>query len=232
MRECLFCSGKEKLTLEDLWPQWLIKSTVGDRSPKIERTIGTDAPVMHDGKFVKARCVCEQCNGGWMSLLETRSKPILEPMIHDSPCVLDYSKQSTVSLWTIRTSMVFEYLRRKEAFYSRADRWHLRKRGLPPPDTLIWIGRYEDGYLPSIEKHGLGGPKLDALGDASVTTFAIGRLAIQSFTTLRSALGEGKGSVGIGRGLGISGLFRFGPRWTAMFGGRHPKALPTRSLHS
>lgn len=85
---------------------------------------------MHDGKFVKARCVCEQCNGGWMSLLETRSKPILEPMIHDSPCVLDYSKQSTVSLWTIRTSMVFEYLRRKEAFYSRADRSLVRTGGI------------------------------------------------------------------------------------------------------
>lgn len=97
MRECIFCSGKEKINREDLWPKWLIKSAVGDRSSTIERTIGSDAPMTHRGKFVTARCVCEPCNGGWMSLLETHSKPILEPMIHDSTCVLDSAKQSTVS---------------------------------------------------------------------------------------------------------------------------------------
>ena len=126
MRECLFCTSTETLTREDLWPKWVKKSVVGDGPSTFEKTIGSDAPTVHGGNL-KARCVCEPCNGGWMSLLETHSKPVLEPMIHDTPCVLDYAKQATVSLWTIKTSMVFEYIKRKDVFYSRADRQHVFK---------------------------------------------------------------------------------------------------------
>jgi hypothetical protein len=189
VRECIFCLSKENLNKEDLWPKWVIKSVVGGRSPKIERTIGGDT-VIYAGRWVKARCVCEPCNGGWMRGLENESKPILEPMFHDSPCVLDYSKQSTVSQWTIKTAMTFECIKPKAAFYSRADRQHPFIWKVPPPDTLIWIGRYDDSYSPAIEKHTLSNPKRYFLGDGNCTTFAIGHLAIQSITARRSTIGE------------------------------------------
>jgi protein involved in temperature-dependent protein secretion len=34
---------------------------------------------------VKARGLCEKCNGGWMSDLESKIKPILEPLISIGP---------------------------------------------------------------------------------------------------------------------------------------------------
>lgn len=92
----------------------------------------------------------------------------------------------------MKTSMVFECVKRDAAFYSRADRQHLFTWRMPPPDTLIWIGRYEEGHYPAIEKHHLAKPKWIFLGDGTATTFAIGHLAIQSFTARRSTMGEDK----------------------------------------
>jgi hypothetical protein len=98
--------------------------------------------------------------------------------------------------------MVYECVRKKgsPAFYSMADRKHLLTRGMPPPDTLIWIGRYEDSYSLFVEGHDLANPgNENVLNKAFVATFAMGRLIIQIFTARRGLYGEGRGGIGIPR---------------------------------
>ena len=192
MRQCIFCAGK-KLNLEDLWPVWVIKSVVGKRSSEIERTLGRDVPVSYPGKYLKSHCVCESCNGGWMSRLENSSKPVLEPMIHDSACAVGYREQLTVATWVLKTAMVFECTKADSAFYSTADRRHLYTWRTPPPDTFVWIGRYVNSHALFVENHYLSNAKpTGALSEGCVTTFAIGRLIMQSFTARRRPNAEGK----------------------------------------
>jgi hypothetical protein len=192
VRECIFCAGK-KLNREDLWPVWVVKSVARDRSSEIERTCGRNPPVTYGGTYLKARCVCERCNGGWMSRLEGSAKPILEPMIHDLPCAIDYVQQSVIAAWTIKTAMVFECTKAESAFYSPEDRRHLLTWLTPPPDAFVWIGRYVNSHALFIENHYLSNTKpTNVLTEGCVTTFAIGRLCLQSFTARRSLQSEGK----------------------------------------
>ena len=58
------------------------------RPSEIERIFDPDNTTHYGGKWVKGRGLCEQCNGGWMSDLESKLKPILEPLIFDWSSVL------------------------------------------------------------------------------------------------------------------------------------------------
>src|SRR2546426_2282103 len=90
-RACMFCSSTQGLNREDLWPVWVVDLVIQERTSRIEQMLNPGgAPVVYGGKWVKGRCVCENCNGGWMSTLESATKPILQPMITDSDSVLDY----------------------------------------------------------------------------------------------------------------------------------------------
>ena len=192
MRECIFCAGK-KLNREDLWPVWLVECIAQDRSSEIERTFGRNPPVTYGGKYTKARCVCERCNSGWMSQLEGDSKPVLEPMIHDSAGAIGYREQLTIATWVLKTAIVFECTKPDSAFYSTADRRHLYTWRTPPPDSFVWIGRYVNSHALFVENHYLSNAKpANALSEGCVTTFAVGRLALQSLTARRSPHAEGR----------------------------------------
>jgi hypothetical protein len=111
-RACIFCGSRENLNREDLWPKWLVETVTQDRPSEIERIFGSDSTAhFYGGKWVKGRGVCEQCNGGWMSNLESKIKLILEPMIFDSSSVLDYVQQSAIAIWTLKTAMAFECIK-------------------------------------------------------------------------------------------------------------------------
>jgi hypothetical protein len=108
----MFCCSTQGLNREDLWPVWVVDLVVEERTSQIEQTLNTErAPVVYGGKRIRGRCVCERCNSGWMSTLENATKPILQSMITDSDLVLDYAKQWATAVWTMRTAMVFEYVK-------------------------------------------------------------------------------------------------------------------------
>src|SRR5207253_2565111 len=108
----------------------------------------------------------------------------------------DYLKQLALSIWTTKTAMVYEFIKGEATFYSPANRQQLLAWRMPPPDTLIWIGRYENSFSLFVENHYLSNSKdTNILSEGCVTTFAMGRHVIQIFTARRSALGEGRGSI-------------------------------------
>jgi hypothetical protein len=141
-------------------PGWLVDSVVQDRSSKIEMMVANRPDVtIEDGEYLTCRCVCEECNVGWMSKLEAGTKPVLEPLIHDSSSPLDYVKQLALGMWATKTAMVYQCIKGETAFYSPADRQHLLGWNTPPSDTLIWIGRYENGFSLFAENHYLSNPE-------------------------------------------------------------------------
>ena len=76
-RECLFCGNIGRLTEEHVYGDWLQK--LGFRGPGVRELIedaDLENRILQEGNpFNKRlRIVCEDCNGGWMSALETAAK--------------------------------------------------------------------------------------------------------------------------------------------------------------
>jgi hypothetical protein len=195
-RVCIFCSSKKNLNKEDLWPVWLVGLITQDRPCSVERVLGSNGdPFIYGGRWIKGRCVCEECNHGWMSDLETNVKPIISPLICDVPSSLEYVQQLAIATWTLKTAMAFECIKGaanpaktgKDVFYCSAQRTHLWKWRTPPSDTFVWIGRYEPEFSLWVQNDRVSDSQPRGLLDeGSVTTFGVGRLLIQAITVRRS----------------------------------------------
>src|SRR5262245_48432062 len=58
---------------------------------------------------ITVKAVCEPCNTGWMSRMESRNKPLIEPMIRGEHVRLSVAEQVEVATWASKTAMVLEY---------------------------------------------------------------------------------------------------------------------------
>src|SRR5438876_11046248 len=84
-RPCVFCGRLVPLTREHLWSKQLgeILPDIGPGEHIFGLTGDPDAWfIQHRPPFSRAvKIVCADCNNGWMSRLEKRARPLLEPMI-------------------------------------------------------------------------------------------------------------------------------------------------------
>lgn len=62
------------------------------------------------GNFVEGR-VCEECNNGWMSALETEAMPILKPLIDGTTSLLSIAddERAIVAKWATKTAYVISH---------------------------------------------------------------------------------------------------------------------------
>ena len=104
MRLCLFCSASAN-SLEDAWPQWITNQFKGSRPAAVQaERAGVTLPSWNVHKpTLKIRCVCEQCNNGWMSRLEGRVQPFLQPLLIGASGALDMVGQTTIATWAVVT---------------------------------------------------------------------------------------------------------------------------------
>jgi hypothetical protein len=111
-KPCLFCGAAMygKKTVEHIVPQWLMDH-LDIRSKQI-------APALHEvetgilfghrrhtvSRFL-AGGVCATCNNGWMSALESRTKPILTRLIADQNELVNLTEleRTTIARWTVKT---------------------------------------------------------------------------------------------------------------------------------
>jgi hypothetical protein len=92
----------------------------------------------------KVACACKQCNNGWMSRLEARAKPLLEPIILGKRQVLlDQKAQTLFATWAVLRTFVFHELTRTRDIPAEHYQY-LFKEQQPPPNTIVWIGAYSE----------------------------------------------------------------------------------------
>src|SRR4051812_20705575 len=112
-RLCMFC-GQNKRSREHVWPRWLSKALPSGvptdfQSMSYDRAnnlIGTRPfQVRHDIEE-KVRVPCEQCNNGWMSVLENEVKPVLTPMMRNEPVNLDRHDMDVLATWAVKTAFM------------------------------------------------------------------------------------------------------------------------------
>lgn len=129
-----------------------------------------------------AKVVCEPCNNGWMSEIESRhAKPYMSDLIAgklDIPISRSHAK--SIALFAFKTTAVLEHLNRRRTvrFFSRQAR-HRFKQTLEIPITVrMWMA----GFLPpgqgriTTVYHEL--PKPNSF-ELYVCTYGIGRLVFQ-----------------------------------------------------
>ncbi len=183
MRSCMFCSGRVSSN-EDAWPLWLLRQIGANKPGEVNAERGREGP--RSWRLARAgvliRCVCRGCNNGWMSQLETRAKPVIEPLLDDAAVVLSADDQTTLAIWAIKSAMVYEGLRLNQSWvFTHEERTRLRESLTLPPRTKVWIAKCVDPPGPYCAASDLSG-KAYASGHpvrAYVTTMAFGPLAIQ-----------------------------------------------------
>jgi hypothetical protein len=182
MRECLFCSTKAN-SLEDAWPCWI---TDQFKTPKpckaqLERR-GVNVWHVHKPEL-KVRCVCQSCNNGWMSKLESQTKIFLQPLLIGEKSVLDISGQTTIALWSLKTAMVLEALDQpQKRLYTQQEREQLRKLSMIPWRTSVWLATSVDQslFLSSKNSH-MQAEDTNNISGVSIT-IALSHVVIQVLT--------------------------------------------------
>ena len=162
--KCVFCGGGN-LSKEHFWPEWaspLLPSYPVNQH--VEHTITTvnKGTVISSGKrekpghawTKKVRVVCETCNNGWMSRLETAAKPFLTPLITGTPCTVTASAAQAISRWIAMKVMVAEHNLKGDAVSTEEQRGSLRATLAIPGSFRIWVGRCGvDGWQTAYWRH-------------------------------------------------------------------------------
>jgi hypothetical protein len=188
VKRCAFCSNKAN-SREHAWPKWLAKRFEDPKRQIIGHIDGVDHydPTQ---KSILIRCVCTMCNQGWMKQLEDAAKPLISPMMADLALPLSEADREVLTKWTIKTAMIWEYLRREgqNLYYTDLDREQLRLHGIVPHGAKVHLARFEGPE--TLQTYGAGGQTAgsDPQGSAFVTTFIVGRLVLQVLM-LRAARG-------------------------------------------
>lgn len=151
---CIFCGNKNNLSKQHMWPNWLAKVlpriTTSHSNTKLnyfreaENIVVAPYFKKHQGHIggKKLRIVCEDCNGGWMSKLEQKAKPILTAIFVDKNLIITIEDQFILCSWILMTAMVAEFSDIETVSIPFKYRSMLIDGNIAN-DFKIWIGRYE-----------------------------------------------------------------------------------------
>jgi len=143
--ECIFC-GKPAGSREHIWPQWVLARK--DFGPFRLKRAGVPDVILNGTELTTKR-VCKACNSGWMSDLEGKVKPILEPMFDGRTFALDLEQQRLIAVWVAKMAFLWDSTKGRNAdnaFFSKSEGVALAKHYKIPDLTSIWLGRIDEPH--------------------------------------------------------------------------------------
>lgn len=145
MPTCIFCDNPAG-NREHVWPKWVL-----DRKDfgafRLKRNNGPE--IILNNTELTVKTVCQTCNNGWMSALESEAMPILSTMFDDQATPLNSDEQQILARWLMKTAMVFDSSKGRSAphlFYTRDECVAFRQSFQMPQPTIIWIGRLDESH--------------------------------------------------------------------------------------
>ena len=75
--------------------------------------------------------VCKDCNGGWMSELEQRTRPLLAPMLRGQVRTFSAAEQLVLATWGAKTIYAADLTRPDPVAPDENRKW-VRERQVPP----------------------------------------------------------------------------------------------------
>ena len=98
--------------------------------------------------------VCESCNNGWMSDLESGAKPYLETMLRGRGRELHEAGLRTLATWALKTSMMVEHMHGAKRHIIPGEEYaHLFEHGEPSEHVRIWMAAYAGSLRRRCRKH-------------------------------------------------------------------------------
>lgn len=167
---CLFCGNRADST-EDVLPKWMQALIVAE-IPEGARTVSTivdgAAPggprTLHRWYAAKPEVltndVCQRCNTGWMSRIESAVIPLVSPMIAGERGRLSPDEQHTVARWLALKGVLTLHTREGEEnssewvakFYAEKDipvTWHARLARV----TMPYQAHFSSASVTLTERH-------------------------------------------------------------------------------
>jgi len=138
---CIFCRNKAD-SREHAWADWVLKRFF--RKGVIYAVVGRDNVTDPTQKAIRVKCVCRQCNTGWMKQLEDAVIPSTGLLMQDFSLWLDEDHQKTIAAWAMKIAMVFEHITpaNRTLFFAQQQRETFRTELHLPLHSFVWLGRY------------------------------------------------------------------------------------------
>lgn len=149
---CVFCRSTGKKSKEHLWPVWMheLLPLAGDGNNvsemntfKWKEQIGAQKQ-KRQGHLTtkKLRVVCQSCNSGWMSELESEAKPILTKILTNEKFELCVQKQEILARWITLKSIIGEHSEQDTHVTPHEERDLFRAAKKIPEYFAIYIGSH------------------------------------------------------------------------------------------
>jgi len=151
-KSCIFCDLKGKKSKEHLWPEWMHsylplnwnnENTRETNTFKWKEQTGAKK-INRQGHLTttKFRVVCRACNSGWMSILESETKPILTKILKNEEVVLHENDQEILAKWITMKVITGEHADEGICVTPKSDRHSLRTQKKIPEYYVIYIGKH------------------------------------------------------------------------------------------
>ena len=158
---CKFC-GTPGSSKEDIVAKWIGRLLSEGAPPGTHyvfhhRSTHPDIGIPDQAKTanlpaVLTRAFCEPCNNGWMSELETRVRPILEPLILGKPRTLSKEDQATLAFWATKTLLGFQAREDAGTTWARPEEYtELYALQAALPKSQVWLGASE--HMGDVARH-------------------------------------------------------------------------------
>ena len=193
-RTCAFCPRTAE-SGEHIWSAW-IGELFNSRAYNFSRfNIGTGGlkewrrPKLDE----KSKVVCSECNNGWMSDIEGRSKAAFSAMMRDGSAVSLLSRGlALLAAFAFKCAVIADHAdSRGGPFFSAFERYRFRESLQVPRRVRMWIAAFHDpvGHRGVFTRY-RSRPNQDGFRDLEfyVFTFLAGHLAFQVHATRWTAL--------------------------------------------
>jgi hypothetical protein len=146
-KECAFCPSTAKLTGEHLWSKWMSELLPGRKIFRSRNQAGKVTKEWQQPSLDwKAKVVCESCNTGWMSNVESQhAKPAMGDLVLGKKGIdIPQSRANSIAIFAFKTAVVFEHLRRDSSpFFARDTRFRFRESLEIPFTVRMWMAEFE-----------------------------------------------------------------------------------------
>jgi hypothetical protein len=101
----------------------------------------------------KFRVVCQSCNNGWMSRLETAVKPTILSFLSEGPKSIDKHQANALALWITTKTIVGEHAEKEAALTPSEDRELVFREGKIPTYFRIYLGVHSSETKAGYHRH-------------------------------------------------------------------------------
>jgi hypothetical protein len=179
---CAFCPATANITREHIWSDWA--GELFGINKYIFTRVDGDGKVStwtHSALNSRTKVVCGDCNGGWMSVLEKKTKSFIKDVVvgGEQTVLQGEAKDTLVAFGFLKAVIADHSHSNGPAFYSFRDRQSFRESLSIPDGVQVWLASlpYQHGLFKSLTlKAKLGVPNRFEM---NVFTYGLGHLVIQ-----------------------------------------------------